>query len=286
MESLNISIKAIEQPELIYKTSREIQIAAYSSVLSFLLIAAAIQISVGSEDSMVLLLIGLSAFVEMIALIFLLRGISFFTGAEWNRKENSILFANSILETHSDEAFTNYRNYNIRVIRTHNSGYYLGYIILSLMAVSLFVVQIIMNFNGTPLTNSMQLIFGLIVDGYPVSMVSLGAMIILATGVIGIGFRIFSNVNIARYNSKSKTEILNEVEKLISKYSKDVKTTYEEGINLLKDAENGDPAAIEQRDLMEEGMNREIARFRIVKFVFILLITIVTIIDFIILLLP
>jgi len=260
--------------------------AAYSSALSFLLMVAAIQISIESEDSIVLLLSGSGMFGVMFALIFLLRGISFFASAEWNRKENSVLFANSILETHSDEAFTNYRNYNIRVLRTHNSGYYLGYIVLSLMAVSLFVVQIIVNFNGTPLTNNMQLIFGLIIDGYPFTMVLLVALLNLGIGVIGIGFRIFSNVNIARYNSKSKTEILNEVEKLISKYSKDVKTTYEEGINLLKDAENSDPAAVKQTMIMAEGMNKEIARFRMVKFVFIIVIIIVTIIDFVILLLP
>jgi len=95
-----------------------------------------------------------------------------------------------------------------------------------------------------------------------------------------------SSIGIKRWNSKTNIQMQAEAEKLVSTYSRGVEMTYEEGVKLVKDAENGDPAAVEQTRIMTEGMNKELARFKKVRFVYILAITIVSIIDVVIYLLP
>jgi hypothetical protein len=285
-ELLDISFQAIVHPELVYKTSREIQKAAYSAVLTFLLIVVTIQTCQGLDAFQFLLLGGPTSLALLLSLFFLLRGVTSFVGAELNRKENSVLFANSVLAQESDKSFTNYQMYNIRVLRTHHSGPYPIYIVLILMAVNLFIAQIVIDSSGEPLTGNMLLLFGLIISGYPFSTVTFIALIIFGIGVLGLGFRLFSDASIARWNSKSETQIQAEAEKLVATHSKGVQMTYEEGAKILKDAENGSPAAVEQTRIMTEGMNREITRFRKVRIVYILAIIIVSIIDIVIFLLP
>jgi hypothetical protein len=285
-ELLDISFQAIVHPELVYKTSREIQKAAYSAILTFLLIVVTIQTCQGLDAFQFLLLGGPTSLALLLSLFFLLRGVTSFVGAELNRKENSVLFANSVLAQESDKSFTNYQMYNIRVLRTHHSGPYPIYIVLILMAVNLFIAQIVIDSSGEPLTGNMLLLFGLIISGYPFSTVTFIALIIFGIGVLGLGFRLFSDASIARWNSKSETQIQAEAEKLVATHSKGVQMTYEEGAKILKDAENGSPAAVEQTRIMTEGMNREITRFRKVRIVYILAIIIVSIIDIVIFLLP
>jgi hypothetical protein len=289
MKSLNTSFLAIEHPELVYKTSREMQKAAYSSALLFLFIAATIQNSTRFDHFQFSLFLGCSVSLTLLSsIIFLVRGYLFFMNAEFDRRANGILFANSVLALQSDEAYSNYRMHNIRIFRTHNSGPYLPYIVLIVMAVSLFAVQIIFDSSGEPLTDNTQLLFGPIISGY-LSIVILVAMIILGTGIFGMAFRLFSDAGVNRWNSKSTTQMNGDAEKLVSKYSrrgKKVKMTYEEAAKLLRDSENGDPEAVQHTRIMTEGIDREIARFRKLKIIYTLAIILVSIIDLLVSLLP
>ncbi len=285
-ELLDISFQAIEHPELVYKTSRDIEIAAFSSVLTFLLIVVTIQTIQGLDAFQFILLIGPTLLTLLLSLIFFARSLISFMNAEFNRRQNSVLFANSILAKESDTSFTNYQMYNIRVLRTHTSGPYPLYVGLMTMAVLLFITQIVIDSGGETHSGNMLLLFGLIVSGTPFTTVTFIALVIFGIGILGLGFKIFSDANIARWNSKSETQIQDEAEKYVATYNRGVQMTYEEAAKIFKDAENGNPAAVEQKDLMTEGMNRELAGFRKVRFVFILIIMIVTIIDLLIFLLP
>jgi len=285
MVSLNILFQAIEHPELVYKTSQEIQKAAYFSVLGFLLTVAAIQISSVFEYYQFVVLAGSAVVIALISLIFLARGFFSLMGAESNRRQNGVLFANSVLTQQSDKAIANYRMYNIRVLRNHNSGPYPLSIVLIIMAISLIATQMLIYSSGALFTPEMSMLFES-TSGHPLSIVTLVAVIILGTGVFGLGLLLSSSIGIKRWNSKTNIQMQAEAEKLVSTYSRGVEMTYEEGVKLVKDAENGDPAAVEQTRIMTEGMNRELARFKKVRFVYILAITIVSIIDVVIYLLP
>jgi len=285
MESLDTLFQAIEHPELVYNTSREIQKAAYFSVLGFLLTVAAIQISSVFEYYQFVVLAGSAVVIALISLIFLARGFFSLMGAESNRRQNGVLFANSVLTQQSDKAIANYRMYNIRVLRNHNSGPYPLSIVLIIMAISLIATQMLIYSSGDLFTPEMSMLFES-TSGHPLSIVTLVAVIILGTGVFGLGLLLSSSIGIKRWNSKTNIQMQAEAEKLVSTYSRGVEMTYEEGVKLVKDAENGDPAAVEQTRIMTEGMNRELARFKKVRFVYILAITIVSIIDVVIYLLP
>lgn len=285
MDLLNISFQAIEHPELVYKTSRVIQKAAFFSILGFLLTVAAIQISSGFEYFQFAVLAISALVIALVSLIYLMRGFFFFMGVETDRRQNGVLFANSVLAQQSDKAIANYQTYNTRVLRTHNPGPYPLYIILIIIAISLIATQMFIYSSGELLTPEMMMLFELI-SGFPLSMVTLVAIIILGTGVFGLGFLLFSNVGVKRWNSKSNIQMQAEAEKLVSTYSKGVEMTYEEGAMLLKDAENGNPAAVKQTLIMAEGMNREIARFKKVRIVYILAIITLSLIDILVFLLP
>ncbi len=285
-ELLDISFQAIEHPELVYKTSRDIEIAAFSSVLTFLFIVVAIQTIQGLDIFQLLLLFGPTMLTLFLSVLFFARGLIFFMNAELDRRPNSVLFANSILAKESNTSYTNYQMYNIRVLRTHTSGPYPLYVGLIIIAISLFITQIVIDSGGETISGNMVYLFGLIISGTSFTLVTFVALLNFITGILGLGFRIFSDVNIARWKSKSETLIQDEAEKYVATYSRGVQMTYEEAAKIFKDAENGNPAAVEQKDLMAEGMNRELAGFRKVRFVFILSIAIVTIIDIIIALLP
>ncbi|MGY5879358.1 MAG: hypothetical protein RTV31_03860 [Candidatus Thorarchaeota archaeon] len=283
---LDISFQAIEHPELVYKTSRDIEIAAFSSVLTFLFVVVAIQTIQGLDVFQLLLLFGPSMLTLFLSVLFFARSLISFMNAEFNRRQNTVLFANSILTKESDTSYTNYQMYNIRVLRTHTSGPYPLYVGLIIIAISLFITQIVIDSGGETISGNMVYLFGLIISGTSFTLVTFVALLNIIIGILGLGFRIFSDVNIARWNSKSETQIRDEAEKCVAAYSRGVQITYEEAAKIFKDAENGSPEAIEQKDLMAEGMNREIGRFRKVRFVFILCIVIVTIIDIIVALLP
>lgn len=221
-----------------------------------------------------------------LSVLFFARSLISFMNAEFNRRQNTVLFANSILTKESDTSYTNYQMYNIRVLRTHTSGPYLLYVGFIIIAISLFITQIVIDSGGETISGNMVYLFGLIISGTSFTLVTFVALLNIIIGILGLGFRIFSDVNIARWKSKSETLIQDEAEKYVATYSRGVQMTYEEAANIFKDAENGDSAAIDQKDLMTEGMNRELAGFRKVRFVFILSIVIVTIIDIIVALLP
>lgn len=285
-ELLDISFQAIAHPELVYKTSRDIEIAAFSSVLTFLFVVVAIQTIQGLDVFQFLLLFGPSMLTLFLSVLFFTRGLISFMNAEFNRRQNTVLFANSILTKESDTSYKNYQMYNIRVLRTHTSGPYSLYVGLIIIAVSLFITQIVIDSGGEAISGNMVYLFGLTISGFPFTLVTFIALLNFIIGILGLGFGIFSDVNIARWKSKSETLIQDEAEKYVATYSRGVQMTYEEAVKIFKDAENGNPAAVEQKDLMAEGMNRELAGFRKVRFVFILSIVIVTIIDIIVALLP
>jgi hypothetical protein len=285
-ELLDISFQSLEYPELVYKTSRYSEIAAFSSVLTFLFVVITIQTNQGLDAFQFILVIGPTLLALCISLLFFARTLISFITAEFNRRENSVLFANSILAKETDSASTNYQRYNIRVLHTHISGPYPLYIALIAMAVSLFIVQIIIDSSGEILSGNMLFVFGLIISGTPFTMVTFTALVILGIGILGLGLRIFSDVNIKRWKSKSETQIHAEAEKLVSTATRTVQMTYEEAIKIFEDAENGNSTAIEQKEAMTEGMNREISHLRKMRLVYILAIIIVSIIDVVIFLLP
>jgi len=128
-------------------------------------------------------------------------------------------------------------------------------------------------------------LFG-VMDESPFSLVTFIAIIILGTGIFELGFRILSDIGVKRWQSKSKTQILIDAENLISTYSKGITTTYEEGAKLLEDAEIGDPEAVEQTQIMADGMEREINRFKKIRLAYCLAIILLSIIDIIFILLP
>jgi hypothetical protein len=72
----------------------------------------------------------------------------------------------------------------------------------------------------------------------------------------------------------------------VSTATRTVQMTYEEAIKIFEDAENGNSTAIEQKEAMTEGMNREISHLRKMRLVYVLAIIIVSIIDLVIFLLP
>ncbi|MFW9843719.1 MAG: hypothetical protein ACFFEV_04020, partial [Candidatus Thorarchaeota archaeon] len=72
-EFLTYSFQSIEHPELVYKTSREIQKSAYTSLLAFLLIMTAILNSSRFDYFQVVLIAGSSLIIELVSLIFLTR---------------------------------------------------------------------------------------------------------------------------------------------------------------------------------------------------------------------
>lgn len=285
-ELLDISFRAIEYPELVYKTAQDLEKAAYSSVLVFFLIVAAIQTSQRLDAFQFILLIGPIWFVLFITLIYFARSLTFFMTAEFNRRQNSVLFANSILAKESDTSFANYQKYNIRVLRTHTSGPYILYAGLIILAISLYAIEIIITSSGESLSGNAMLLFGSIVSGIPLTSVTFVALVIFGTGILGLGFRIYSDMSISRWNAKSETQIHDEAERHVAAYSRGVQMTYEQAVKLSDDAKNGYSAAIEQKDMMTEGMNRELTRLRNLKLIFILAIIIVSIVDFVILSLP
>lgn len=284
-ELLDISFQAIEHPESVFKTSRDIEIAAFSSVLTFLLVGISIQTAQGLDAFQFILLIGSALLTLFLSLIFFVRSIISFMNAEFNRRQNSVLFANSILAKESDNSTTNYQVYNIRVLHTHTSGLYPLYVSLIIMAATLFIAQIIIDSSGETLSGNMVLLFGLIISGTPFTTVTFTSLVIFGIGILGLGFRIFSDANIASWNSKSETQLQDEAAKYKATYSRGVQMTYEEAAKIFKDAENGNPTAVEQKDLMTKGLKKELAGFRKVRYFFILSILIVTIIDIIVVLL-
>ena len=285
MDLLHNSFQALEHPELVYRPSQEFQKAAYTSALGFLLSLVAIQFSAGSPSLLFVAILGFTIIIELFSLVFLVSGFLKSMMVEHERRLNGVIFANSVLAQQSDEAITNFRMFNIKVKRTHNPGPSLAYALLTIMGLFLFVIQLFVVSSGTVLTDNMEMLFGL-TSGSPFSVVTFLALIITGTGVLGLGFRYFSDNGVKRWQSKSKAQILIDAEKLVSTYSKGITTTYEEAVKLLKDAENGYPDAIEQTHLMAEGMNKEIARFKKIRTFYILAIIFLSLIDVIIFLLP
>ncbi len=285
MDLLRLSFQAIEHPELFYNTSRELKKAAYCSALGFLVTIAAIEISSGNASLLLVVTIVSIMILELLSLVFLASGFLKIMMVERDRKQNGVIFANSVLEQQSDEAIANFRKYNIRVIRTHSPGSYWPYVILTIMGVSLFILQIVVDMSGAVSIGNMVSLFG-VMDESPFSLVTFIAIIILGTGIFELGFRILSDIGVKRWQSKSKTQILIDAENLISTYSKGITTTYEEGAKLLEDAEIGDPEAVEQTQIMADGMEREINRFKKIRLAYCLAIILLSIIDIIFILLP
>ncbi len=285
IDLLRLSFQALEHPELFYNTSRELKKAAYCSILGFLLTIAAIEISSGDTSILLVATIVSIMALELLSLVFLLSGFLKIMFAERDRKQNGVIFANSVLEHQSDEVITNFSMYNIKVIRTHSPGSIWPYVILTIMGVSLFILQTLVDMSGEVPIGNMASLFEVIGES-PLSLVIFIAILILGTGIFELVFRIFSDIGVKRWQSKSKTQILIDAEKLVSIYSKGITTTYEEGAKLLEDAEIGDPEAVDQTQIMAEGMKREITRFKKIRFAYCLAIIFLSIIDIIFILLP
>ena len=285
-ELLDIAFQSLKHPELVYKTAHDLEKAAYSSILAFFLVVVAIQTCQRLDSFQFILLIGPTWFVLFISLIYFARSLTYFMTAEFNRRQNSVLFANSILAKESDNSVANYQMYNIRVLHTHTSGPYLMYASLIILAISLFIIDFITNSSGEPLSGNLMLLFGPIASGISITAVTFVALVLLSIGSLGLGLRIYSDLSISRWNDKSETQIKEEAEKHVAAYGKGVQISFEEAVKTFDDAENGYPAAIAQKNLMVQGMNKELVRLRNLRLIFILAIIIVSIVDFIVLSLP
>jgi hypothetical protein len=243
---------------------------------------AAIQLSiVGYDYWQILSITVISVVFEMIAFLSLIRGVLIFLSAESDRRQNGLLFSNSILNSQTDESFKRYRKYNIRVLQTHESGPSLPYIFITGMAISLFVLQFVLapyvDFN----LEEIQLLFGQISPILPSTITLLGALM-LGNGIIGISFNLFSKFMVEKWTEMPKEGILTEAQKLKStKYMKS-DMTYEDIIALLTDAELGDPHAIETTMTAAKQIDRDIEKFKRTRWLFVLVIAIISIIDFII----
>ena len=285
LDLLRLSFQALEHPELFYNTSRELKKAGYCSALGFLLTIAAIQLSLGNASLLLVAIVVAIAILELLSLVFLVSGFLKIMVAERDRRQNGVILANSVLEQQSDEAITNFRSYNIKVIRTHSPGSYWPYVLVTIMGLSLFILQMFVDMHEEVLVGNMGILFEVMSDS-PCSLITFLAIIIFGTGIFELGFRFFSDIGIKRWQSKSKTQLLIDAEKLVSTYSKGITTTYEEGAKLLEDAEIGDPEAVEQTQLMTDAMNKEIARFKKIRRLYILAIILLSLVDVVFILLP